>query len=68
MLINSKILLHITSSNPEFSDSTSVNCKYQILSEDFIREFEDEVCWDWISKYQNLSEDFKLEMKLLGYI
>ena len=33
------------------------------LSEDFIREFQDKVDWDCISKYQNLSEDFIREFQ-----
>ena len=32
--------------------------KHEGLTEDFIREFKDEVDWCWISAYQNLSEDF----------
>ena len=32
--------------------------KYQKLSEDFIREFQDKVEWNWISGYQKLSESF----------
>ena len=40
----------------------------QTLSEDFIREFKDELDWAGISYYQTLSEDFILEMKLLGYL
>lgn len=32
--------------------------KHKGLTEDFIREFANEVDWCWISAYQNLSEDF----------
>ena len=35
----------------------------QPLSEEFIREFKDEVNWNNISVIQNLSEDFIREMK-----
>ena len=37
--------------------------KFQILSEDFIREFQYRVDWNSISKYQKLSEDFIREFK-----
>ena len=37
--------------------------EHQKLSEDFIREFEDEVHWGRISSEQNLSEDFIREFK-----
>jgi hypothetical protein len=36
---------------------------YQMLSEDFIREFQDKVYWDNISEYQTLSEDFIREFQ-----
>jgi hypothetical protein len=36
---------------------------YQILSEDFIREFKDRVSWYWISRCQKLSENFIREFK-----
>ena len=36
---------------------------YQILSEDFIREFQDKVNWKLISQYQTLSENFIREFK-----
>lgn len=42
--------------------------RYQNLSEDFIREFQDKVDWFYISLYQNLSEDFKKEFKDYGQI
>ena len=37
--------------------------KYQKLSEDFIREFQDKVDWYFISIYQKLSEDFIREFQ-----
>ena len=37
--------------------------KHQKLSEDFIREFQDKVCWLLISKYQKLSESFIREFQ-----
>ena len=37
--------------------------QYQILSENFIREFKDKVNWERISQYQTLSEDFIREFK-----
>jgi len=37
--------------------------KYQKLSEEFIREFQDKVYWYGILTYQNLSEDFIREFK-----
>ena len=37
--------------------------KYQDLSEEFIREFQDKVDWYWISVSQKLSEDFINEFK-----
>ena len=36
---------------------------YQKLSEDFIREFKDEVNWEIISECQILSEDFIVEFE-----
>jgi len=47
--------------------------KFQILSEDFIREFQNNICWHNISYHQKLSEDFirefqnKLNWKFLGH-
>lgn len=37
--------------------------RYQVLSENFIREFKDYVCWSNVCKYQKLSEDFMKAMK-----
>jgi hypothetical protein len=37
--------------------------RYQTLSEDFIREFQDKIDWYYISCYQKLSEDFIREFK-----
>ena len=37
--------------------------KYQHISEDFIREFQDKVDWRGISEYQHLSEDFIREFQ-----
>ena len=37
--------------------------KYQKLSEDFIREFQNKVDWFYISRYQKLSENFIREFK-----
>ena len=31
---------------------------YQTLSENFIRDFQDKVNWEWISSQQKLSENF----------
>jgi hypothetical protein len=48
-------------------------CKYQELSENFIREFKDfncgfsEACWDLMSKYQKLSENFIREFEKKVY-
>jgi hypothetical protein len=36
---------------------------YQILSEDFIKEFQDKINWTCISEYQTLSEDFIREFQ-----
>ena len=36
-------------------------CKFQKLSEDFIREFQNQVDWDYISQYQHLSPQFVME-------
>ena len=36
---------------------------YRVLSEDFIREFQDKVEWDFISGYQKLSIDFIREFQ-----
>ena len=37
--------------------------KYEHLSENFIREFKDNVIWYWVSQHQHLSEDFIREFK-----
>jgi hypothetical protein len=37
--------------------------KDKILSESFIREFQDDVDWGWISQYQTLSEEFIREFQ-----
>jgi hypothetical protein len=37
--------------------------RYGILSEDFIREYQDKVYWTYISEYQVLSESFMHEFK-----
>ena len=37
--------------------------RHEFLTEDFIREFKDEVDWFWISMFQHLSEDFIREFK-----
>jgi hypothetical protein len=37
--------------------------QHQKLSEDFIREFKNDVDWDYISSYQRLSEDFIREFQ-----
>ena len=36
-------------------------CKIYILSEDFIRQFQNEVIWEDISYYQKLSKEFIIE-------
>jgi len=36
---------------------------HELLSEDFIREFQDRVNWECISKYQTLSEPFIREFR-----
>jgi len=46
----------------EMIDWLSIS-KYQKLSENFIREFKDNVDWPLISSYQKLSEDFIREFK-----
>lgn len=46
----------------DYKDWKSVS-KHKCLTEDFIREFADNVDWYWISAYQNLSEDFIREFK-----
>ncbi len=37
---------------------------HSVLSEDFIREYEDRVVWGYICDKQNLSEDFVREFKV----
>jgi hypothetical protein len=37
--------------------------RYQTLSEDFIREFQDKIYWEFISWYQKLSEEFIKEFQ-----
>ena len=38
-----------------------VICKYQLLDEDFIRNYKDKVDWDLVLEYQELSTEFILE-------
>jgi len=38
-------------------------CKYQEVSESFIREFKDKLDWCFVSKYQKLSESFIREFQ-----
>ena len=49
------------------SDLSNLNwpyiCEYCALSEEFIREFKEEVLWDDISEFQVLSEDFIREFQ-----
>jgi len=40
-------------------------CTVQNVSEDFIREFKDEVDWRRISRYQKLSEEFRKEFNII---
>ena len=51
----------------ELKDKTETHWKYisakKILSEDFIREYQDKVNWYFISVYQKLSEDFIKEFQ-----
>ena len=49
--------------NPNFDWSNDTFYIDNKLSEDFIREFKDEVYWEMISKYQTLSEDLIREFK-----
>jgi hypothetical protein len=37
--------------------------KRQTLSEPFIREFQDRVCWEWIFEHQLLSPEFREEFR-----
>ena len=49
---------------PYFNDHAwKVICEYQKLSENFMRDFEDQVNWYKISVYQKLSEEFMEEFK-----
>ena len=49
--------------NPEFDWDDWKFYTDNILSEDFIREFQDKVDWLYICKFQKLSEDFIREFK-----
>ena len=53
--------------NANYTSLNDVNwtliSKHQKLSEDFIREFKDEVAWTRISSYQKLSEEFIREFQ-----
>ena len=49
--------------NPNFDWSVFGFYSNNILTEDFIREFQDKVNWKCISFYQTLSEDFIIEFK-----
>ena len=45
-----------------FIDWSSL-CKYEQLSEGFIREVENDVDWEGISRCQTLSDEFRKEFK-----
>jgi len=50
--------------SPLFQKLFFIDVAYKaILSEEFIRDFKDQLDWDGISRYQQLSEDFIEEMK-----
>jgi len=48
--------------DPDCWDWYDLSAKHK-LSENFIREFQDQVEWHWILYYQILSEEFFLEFK-----
>ena len=57
--------LNKTSNGIDFKtwDQNTISSYKRLLSEEFIREFKDNVDWDMISNYQTLSEDFIREFK-----
>ena len=61
MINNQKILLKFIQINKNVS-WPKISYKY-ILSENFIREFQNKVNWHRISEYQKLSENFIQEFK-----
>ena len=61
MINNQKILLKFIQTNSNVN-WYAISHNY-ILSEDFIREFQDKVNWVLISTYQKLSKNFKIEFK-----
>ena len=61
MVNNQKILFKFIQTNKNVNWSSI--CFYHILSENFIREFENKVDWLRISMYQVLSENFILEFQ-----
>jgi hypothetical protein len=64
--VREKLLKSIDITNTG-SDLSNLNwqyiCEYCVLSEEFIREFKEEVLWDDISENQVLSEDFIREFQ-----
>ena len=38
-------------------------CQFEVLSEDFVRELQDDINWHYVSIYQKLSESFIIEFK-----
>ena len=61
-MINNQIIVFKFIQNNKNVDWTDISIDYK-LSENFIREFENEINWDNISYYQNLSENFIREFK-----
>lgn len=63
-------LLNVTPPKPEsyINDFWGCVSRYQRLSEDFMREWCDNVVWRIIVQRQTLSEEFLIEMQLRGYI
>ena len=56
--------LHIKDTEYDLEDiNWGTISRYAILSEEFIREFQNEVDWIWISRLQLLSDEFLLEFK-----
>ena len=52
------LILRIYSEDKVWWDDIS---GYQTLSEDFIREFKDNMSWYWIARHQTVSDDFMRE-------
>jgi len=68
-LILKKLKFEPASFHPSAWDKLSGDlCTPIELSERFMRKFADKLNWDKLVTFQNMSDEFRIEMQLKGYI